>query len=415
MKHIFTLTLMLSSLALAQPVFADSGHDHGSHKQQQETAQMTPAQAWDSLQHGLAEAKELSNEGNLDGLHDVTDSMSKAIKALQDEHPDNARLQSTLSQTNSVVTELHVAGDKGDTRSVEKALKKLNGALMLVKSTLPEDLQKTYDHDEHSEHSHDMGDEAHAHGAPTINIEIVKTPELIQGQKNDITIKLTHKDDGRAVILDDLQVAHTKPVHLLIVEPQLTDYHHEHPVKTDVAGEYIFSMTPQTSCTYRIWADLLPVNGSQQYVPIDLKGDENCEQPINKTVNYEASSQGYDFKLDLEDDLKSGEAVFANLSITKDGQNVDFLEPVMGAFAHMVGFYEDYSSIAHIHPLGKEPSEASERGGPMLRFHIEPEQAGYLKLFAQVQIDNKQVFAAFGMMVNAATIDDNGEHSEHQD
>ena len=49
--------------------------------------------------------------------------------------------------------------------------------------------------------------------------------------------------------------------------------------------------------------------------------------------------------LELEGDLKAGEAVFANMSISKDGQPVDFLELVMGAFAHMVGFYEDYQSI----------------------------------------------------------------------
>ena len=87
------------------------------------------------------------------------------------------------------------------------------------------------------------------------------------------------------------------------------------------------------------------------------------------------------------------------MALSKDGQPVNFLEPVMGAFAHMVGFYEDYETIAHIHPMGAEPTKDTERGGPTLRFHIEPEQAGYLKLFAQVQIDGKQVFAPFSILV----------------
>ena len=89
----------------------------------------------------------------------------------------------------------------------------------------------------------------------------------------------------------------------------------------------------------------------------------------------------------------------STVSISKDGQAVNVLEPVMGAFAHMVGFYEDYESIAHIHPMGAEPTENTERGGPTLQFHIEPEQAGYLKLFAQVQIDGKQIFAPFSILV----------------
>ena len=87
------------------------------------------------------------------------------------------------------------------------------------------------------------------------------------------------------------------------------------------------------------------------------------------------------------------------MSISKDGKPVDFLEPVMGAFAHMVGFYEDYETIAHIHPMEKEPTENTERGGPILRFHIEPEQSGHLKLFAQVQINGKQVYAPFSISV----------------
>jgi len=237
--------------------------------------------------------------------------------------------------------------------------------------------------------------------ALSIQAEIVKTPLLAKGRKTAVTIKLTH-DDGHPVLLDDLKIAHTEPIHLLIVEPQLTDYHHEHPVKTDVSGEYVFSITPQTNCTYRIWADLLPVGGSQQYVPLDLQGAENCTAPPEQTINYEASSNGYDFKLKLDGDLTNGKAVLTELTITKDDRPVDFLEPVMGAFAHMVGFYEDYRSIAHIHPMGQEPTKDTERGGPVLRFHIKPEQAGYLKLFAQVQIDGEQVFAPFGMDVKTS-------------
>ena len=242
----------------------------------------------------------------------------------------------------------------------------------------------------------------HSHGLVSIGAEIVKTPALVQGQKNAVIIKLTHKEDGRPVLLEDLKIAHTRPIHLLIVEPGLTDYHHEHPVKTEVPGKYAFSITPQTACTYRIWADLLPVNGMQQYVLVDLQGAEACKPSTEKTAHDEVSSQGYDFKLTLEGAPVNGEAVFAELTISKDGQPVDFLEPVMGAFAHMVGFYEDYESIAHIHPLGKEPTQDTARGGRSLRFHIAPEQDGYLKLFAQVQIGGQQIFAPFGVMVAEA-------------
>ena len=50
-------------------------------------------------------------------------------------------------------------------------------------------------------------------------------------------------------------------------------------------------------------------------------------------------------------------------------------------------------------PMGKEPESDSERGGPQLEFHIEPESSGFIKLFAQIKINGKDIFAPFGLMV----------------
>lgn len=243
---------------------------------------------------------------------------------------------------------------------------------------------------------HDHDD--HDHSQPELVITPIAPSELNAGEENEV-ILFIQDTQAKPVDISQFEVVHTKPVHLLIIEPGLNDYHHEHPVQK-TTGQYVFTITPQTPCSYRIWADVKLKGSHQNYIPLDLKGAENCSEPLDKTVNLEASSQGYDFKLELEGDIKTGTAVMANLSISKDGQPVDFLEPVMGAFAHMVGFYEDYQSIAHIHPMGIEPTEDTERGGPSLRFHIDPEQAGYLKLFTQVQIDGKQVFAPFSISIS---------------
>ncbi len=242
---------------------------------------------------------------------------------------------------------------------------------------------------DHGSHSHD----SHDHGDNQYRVTNASSVDLVAGE--EATVHLFIQDmNAHAVSVDDLEVVHTQPVHLLINEPGLNDYHHEHP-KALTRGFYSFTFTPKTSCSYRVWVDIKPKGGRQAYIPVDLKGAENCTAATKQAVRYEVSSQGYDFKLELEGDLKNGEAVFANMRVSKDGKDFSRLEPVMGAFAHMVGFYEDYHSIAHIHPIGHEPTEESERGGPMLRFHIEPEHAGYLKLFAQVQVDGQQIFAPF--------------------
>ena len=252
------------------------------------------------------------------------------------------------------------------------------------------------DHD-HSQHDgHDHSSHKHDH-KPELIITPIAPKQLKSGEKNEVSLFI-QDIKAKPVDVSQFEVVHTKPVHLLIIEPGLKDYHHEHSVQK-AKGMYSFNFTPNTACGYRIWVDVQLKGGHQHYYPIDVKGAEVCDTPIDKTVNIEASSQGYDFKMELEGDLKVGKAVFANMSISKDGQPVDLLEPVMGAFAHMVGFYEDYETIAHIHSVDKEPKQTTERGGPTLRFHIEPEQAGYLKLFAQFQINGKQIFVPFGLMI----------------
>lgn len=217
------------------------------------------------------------------------------------------------------------------------------------------------------------------------------------GKTTKITAKLTLPEDGSLLGENDLIEAHTRKLHLLVVDPTLTDYHHIHP--TPLAnGEWSFDFTPFKNGQYRVWADVIPVaTGKQEYIVADI-GTPSKEKPsIDTSTVMKSTVDGYTFTLALEGEPKAGAAVMGNVTVTKDGKPFTQLEPVMGAFAHVVGFTEDYNSVLHIHPMGKEPTSDTERGGPKLEFHIEPKTAGFVKLFAQVRIDGKDVFAPFGI------------------
>ncbi len=71
----------------------------------------------------------------------------------------------------------------------------------------------------------------------------------------------------------------------------------------------------------------------------------------------------------------------------------------MGTFAHLVGFNEDAETVFHMHPIGAPISNENERGGPELDFKIYATKAGFVRLFAQVQIGGRQVFVPFGIRV----------------
>jgi hypothetical protein len=81
------------------------------------------------------------------------------------------------------------------------------------------------------------------------------------------------------------------------------------------------------------------------------------------------------------------------------GKPVTQLAPVMNAFSHLVGFYDDYRSIVHIHPEGGEITNSELRGGPTMTFRLYPPRAGHLRLYCQVLHQGRMLFAPFDLNI----------------
>jgi hypothetical protein len=247
----------------------------------------------------------------------------------------------------------------------------------------------------------------HTHSAPqpSVKAEIVSSATHSVGQTVATVLRLTGRD-GKPLTPEGLQVAHTEKLHLLVVDDALSDYHHEHPVPTDKPGEYRFDFTPRAGGTYHIWADVLPIaTGQQEYAKTQLKV-QGAAAKKEKTLNDISEAQSYLFALSTENDepLEAGKATVVTVKVSgPDAKDFTALEPVMGAFAHMVGFPEDLASVTHVHPTGKEPETANARGGPELQFHVEPEKAGFHKFYLQTQIGGREVYAPFGLEVKPAS------------
>jgi hypothetical protein len=247
----------------------------------------------------------------------------------------------------------------------------------------------------------------HSHGASpaTVRSEIVPVEKRAPGKSVATVIRLTGAD-GQPLALEQLEVAHTEKIHLLVIDQSLTDYHHLHPVAGDKPGEYRFDFAPRFGGTYHIWADLVPKStGKQEYSKTTVKVEGSPGTPSN-SVNTTAEVDGYRFSLAMEKGapLQAGKATVVTVKVTgPDGRDFSKLEPVMGAFAHMVAFPTDLGSVTHVHPMGAEPKTNAERGGPELRFHVEADKPGFQKFFLQTQIGGKEKFAAFGLNVEPAS------------
>ena len=100
------------------------------------------------------------------------------------------------------------------------------------------------------------------------------------------------------MLLKDLMVMHTEPIHLLIEEPGLGDYNHEHLRPTETPGEYAFPFTPAKSGPYRIWADVVPMASGVQELPFaDLPAAGEAVPPVDTANRLTSSAGGYQFSL----------------------------------------------------------------------------------------------------------------------
>ncbi|MBX9977032.1 MAG: hypothetical protein K2X98_02130 [Alphaproteobacteria bacterium] len=238
---------------------------------------------------------------------------------------------------------------------------------------------------------------------PTIKVVVLKICDK-DGKKDKkvVRIKLTRTKDNTPVTLDTLKEVHTEKIHLLIIDDTLRDYTHVHPKATDEPGVYTFDWHPKTQGSYRMWADLFPLSsGKQEYALTDLVVKDDIQQTVDRTLSTKATINNYSFTLSFDTpQLTSGKAVMGKISITNTkGEPAKNLEPIMGAFAHIVGFSEDMNTVVHMHPMGEEPTKTKDRGGPDLQFHMEPTTPGFIKLFAQLIMDGKEMFIPFGIYV----------------
>jgi hypothetical protein len=133
----------------------------------------------------------------------------------------------------------------------------------------------------------------------------------------------------------------------------------------------------------------------------DVRAATTGEPLTNRTVTFKATVDGLNYELILaQKTIQVGRPVSARLRITTaEGKDFTQLEPLMATFAHLVGFNQDYKTVMHIHPKEPPVLDPAARGGPELEFQIYALQPGFVRLFAQVQIDGRSRFAPFGLQI----------------
>lgn len=237
---------------------------------------------------------------------------------------------------------------------------------------------------------------------PDILATIEIAQPLVLNQPCHVRLKLAHADSGLPVTPEELETVHTEKLHLLAVDQSLKDYHHIHPVPSATEpGVYEFTFTPQSPCYYNAWAEIVPVaTGEMQRLKTQIPGSLDRNGPASVIPSQQAEQSGIRCEWKAEQPLQGGKASLVEVSLTDAyGNPVTDLQPVMGAYAHLVGFSADGQSVLHAHPEGDEITNFDARGGPKLRFHVEPEQSGPAQFYLQVKRGGQDIYFPIGQVI----------------
>lgn len=224
---------------------------------------------------------------------------------------------------------------------------------------------------------------------PTIKLTLLPQSEMARGRPVNVLMKLTNIKTHELLTDADLETAHTKKIHLFIIDPTLSDYHYVHPAPTATPGLYSFAFTPRLGEGYHVWAEITPKATHREEFDMAELGPHH-EADARKVESHSATVSGYRFVLSFDKPPVADGESMGTITITRGGHAVT-LSPIMGAYAHITAFFQNYRTVMHTHPMGDDSHE--------IMFHFAPDRDGFVKLFAQVNIGGKEITAPFGIVI----------------
>jgi len=145
----------------------------------------------------------------------------------------------------------------------------------------------------------------------------------------------------------DFQQEHEKDLHFILVNRDLTVFHHVHPT-LDRDGTWSIDLPALPAGSYRAVADFHVAHGPRLALGTDLSvaGDYTptaLAEPANTST-----VDGYE--ITMNSDVRKGGEVKIELTVRKNGTVITDLQPYLGAFGHLVAMRSGDLAYAHVHP-----------------------------------------------------------------
>lgn len=234
-----------------------------------------------------------------------------------------------------------------------------------------------------------------------VSVSYELAEEVDPGQPTTLTVTVTDTETGQP--LEDITLSHEVWMHLIVTRTDLGTFAHLHPEPSGRPGEFTVQLTFPTSGEYLLHSEF-----RQQGEMSDLMD--------RHTVHIEGTRRGPSQPLDagprtqtvngvevrLEGDPVAGRESKMHFSFTDaaTGEPVTELEPYLSSAGHVVILKDDGSGFAHEHAESEdengEPVFAmpGQQFGPQLDVHLNLQQPGVYRLWAQFRLSDGTVITA---------------------
>lgn len=151
--------------------------------------------------------------------------------------------------------------------------------------------------------------------------------------------------DGRPV--RSFHLVHEKRLHLVVVNRELTEFHHMHPA-LGADGRWSIDLPPMPPGSYRAIADFWVDKGPRLALGVDLSVAGTYRPQVLPAPSTSAAMDGYEVSVHTVADDRGN--VEIALTVRLDGALVTDLQPYLGASGHLIGIHSGDLAYAHVHP-----------------------------------------------------------------
>jgi len=235
----------------------------------------------------------------------------------------------------------------------------------------------------------------------TLNFRPLDPLEIGKPCRFEMNIK---QADGSPLGKDDVALSHTKRIHLLAIDPTMDDYQHLHPEPDPLFnGIWRFTLTPIRAGKYKVYLDLIPLRSPRRVLlaaQFEVPGESVVPQSSETSLIVEKGDREFLLAPSIVEG-SNDEWLLTFSALDSNGNDLP-LQPVMGAFAHLVAFEPNTAGFAHLHPLEYEPPKSRDdsRKGP-LTFSFKSPAPGSYRLWAQIKVgqDEVETFLPFDLKI----------------